>query len=345
VRFVIDSGKHKIKQFRNKLGLDSLLVKPISRSSAIQRTGRAGREAPGKCIRLFTEKDFEGLEKTARPEILRCDLAQAIVTMKARGVDDVVGFPWLDPPPTEALQKALMQLYQLGALGEDGKITEVGKTIAKLPLTPSLGRVLVEAAKPERDCLREVIDVVAALSVENIFLNVMSEEKKEEAEAARAELYRREGDHLTLLAAVRSYSAENTDRKKWAAKYFVSHRAMQNVMDIRKQLTQLCKALDLLDKNASLDDISDSAPSEELNAAILQCILRGFATNTARLVPDGSYRTAVSNQTVAIHPSSVLFGKKLEAVVFTEYVFTTKSYARGCSAVRLAWIDEALQGL
>ncbi|KIW02835.1 uncharacterized protein PV09_05892 [Verruconis gallopava] len=347
VRYVVDSGKHKIKQFRNKLGLDSLLVKPISKSSAIQRTGRAGREAPGKCVRLFTEKDYEALEKTAKPEILRCDLAQAIVTMKARGVDDVVGFPWLDPPPREALEKALMQLFHLGALDENGQITDIGRTIAKLPLTPTLGRVLVEAARPERDCLPEMIDIVAALSVENIFLNVMSEEKREEAEAARAELYRREGDHLTLLATVRSYASENTDRKKWAAKYFVSHRAMQNVMDIRKQLTQLCIGLDMLAKDdIALDrDASASAPSEALSTAILQCIVRGFASNTARLVPDGSYRTLMGNQTVAIHPSSVLFGKKVEAIVFTEFVFTNKSYARGCSAVRLAWIDEVLRAL
>ena len=342
VRFVIDCGKHKIKQFKNKLGLDSLLVKPISKSSAIQRTGRAGREAAGKCIRLFTEKDFEAMEKTAKPEILRCDLAQAVVTMKARGVDDVVGFPWLDAPAKEALEKALLQLFRLGALGEDGKISDVGQTIAKLPLTPSLGRVLVEAAQPERNCLREIIDVVAALSVENIFLNVMSEEKREEAEAARAELYRRDGDHLTFLAAVRSYAAENMDRKKWASKYFVSHRAMQNVMDIRKQLTQLCKGLGMFSDDAASENSMDWAPTEALNAAILQCLLRGFPTNTARLMPDGSYRTLAGNQTVAIHPSSVLFGKKVEAIVFTEYVFTNKSYARGCSVVRLAWIDEIL---
>jgi ATP-dependent RNA helicase DHR2 len=170
----------------------------------------------------------------------------------------------------------------------------------------------------------------------------MSEEKKEEAEAARAELYRREGDHLTLLAAVRSYAAENTDRKKWAAKYFVSHRAMQNVMDIRKQLTQLCKDLKMLPKNAPAEIATDSASREALNTVILQSILQGFATNTARLVPDGSYRTLAGNQTVAIHPSSVLFGKKVEAIVFTEFVFTNKSYARGCSAVRATWIDEVL---
>jgi ATP-dependent RNA helicase DHR2 len=115
--------------------------------------------------------------------------------------------------------------------------------------------------------------------------------------------------------------------------------------DIRKQLTQLCKTFDMLSNGSSLDDQADAAPSEALNTAILQCILQGFASNTARLMPDGSYRTLMGNQTVAIHPSSVLFGKKVEAVVFTEFVFTNKSYARGCSAVRLAWVDEVLQAL
>jgi len=170
------------------------------------------------------------LKQNTTPEILRCDLSAAVLGMKARGVDDVLGFPFLDAPPVEALQKALLLLWQLGALTEEGKISEVGVQIAKLPLTPTLGRVLVEAAKPERSCLEEVIDIIACLSVENVFLNLVSEEKKEEAEAARRDLYRREGDHLTLLATVQAYAAEKSDRKAWAERHFVSHRAMQSVM-------------------------------------------------------------------------------------------------------------------
>lgn len=230
VRHVIDCGKVKIKQFRNRLGLESLLVKPISQSAAIQRKGRAGREAAGNCYRLYTEKDYMALPKVTTPEILRCDLSSALLTMKARGIDDVLGFPFLDPPPREAMEKALLQLLQLGALTEEGKISDEGQKIAKLPLTPTLGRVIVEAAKPERDCLLHVIDIIACLSVENLWVNMVTEEKKEEAEAARRELYRREGDHLTLLATVQAYAAEHSDRKAWAEKHFVSHRALQNVM-------------------------------------------------------------------------------------------------------------------
>lgn len=230
VRYVIDSGKVKVKQFRNRLGLDSLLVKPVSQSSAIQRKGRAGREGPGQCHRLFTEKDYEALQKTTTPEILRCDLAQAIITMMSRGIHDVFNFPFLDRPPREAIEKAYFQLLELGALDGDGKINEVGQKIAKLPLTPSLGRVLVEAARPDKDCLLDIIEIVACLSVENIFLQVQTEEKKEEADISRKELMRRDGDHLTMLATVRAYATERTDRKAWAEKYFISHRAMQNIM-------------------------------------------------------------------------------------------------------------------
>ncbi|KAF2198772.1 P-loop containing nucleoside triphosphate hydrolase protein [Delitschia confertaspora ATCC 74209] len=351
VRFVVDSGKVKIKHFRNRLGLDSLLVKPISRSAAIQRQGRAGREAPGQCYRLYTEQDYASLEPRTTPEILRCDLSAALLTMKARGVEDVLNFPFLDPPPREALEKALLQLLQLGALTETGEISEIGLKISKLPLTPTLGRVLVEAARPERDCLLDIIDIISCLSVENIFVNLVTEEKKEEAEAARRELYKREGDHMTLLTTVQRYAEERSDRKVWTEKHFVSHRAMQNVMDIRKQLRQNCVQLSLLPSSSTAHSNSNSTdPSSNPSAShdsrtrsILHSLLRGFAANTARLMPDGSYRTLLGNQTVAIHPSSVLFGRKVEAIVFSEFVFTNKSYARGVSAVQLDWVGEVLE--
>lgn len=230
VRYVVDCGKAKIKQFRTRLGLDSLLVKPISKSAAIQRKGRAGRGAPGQCCRLYTEKDYLALDETNTPEILRCDLSQALLNMRARGVNDIFQFPFLTRPPREALEKALLQLLNINALEETGEISEIGLRIAKLPLAPTLGRVLLAAAENGAECLLDVIDIISCLSVENIFLNTTSEEKKEAAETARRDLYRREGDHLTMLATVRAYAAENVDRKAWAERHLVSHRAMQSVM-------------------------------------------------------------------------------------------------------------------
>ncbi|KAL8753581.1 MAG: hypothetical protein Q9199_004953 [Rusavskia elegans] len=341
VRYVIDCGKSKIKQFRTRIGLDSLLVKPISKSAAIQRKGRAGREAPGLCYRLYTEQDYLNLQSQNTPEILRCDLGQAVLAMKARGVTDVMNFPFLDPPPREAMEKALMQLFQLKALDESGAISEIGLEMARLPLTVPLARVLLAAAEPELRCVPEVIDIISALSVENIFLTLNSEEKQEQAQVARQELYRREGDHLTLLTTVRAYCAEHADRKGWAERHFVSHRAMQAVVDVRKQLQSQCYRSRI---HTGSDETDNIPMSSELATTTLKCFLKGFATNTARLMPDGSYKTVVGNQLVAIHPSSGLYGKKVEAIMYNEFVFTNRSYARGVSAVQMDWVGEAIGG-
>lgn len=232
VRFVIDCGKAKIKQYRSKIGLDSLLVKPISKSAATQRKGRAGREAPGQCYRLYTEKAYHLLEESNTPEILRCDLSQAILTIKARNTTNISTFPFLSPPTRASLQKALHQLHQLHALQNTGAITPLGQKMAQLPLSAPLARVLLASANPNptQSCLPEIIDIIACLSVENIFLHPTTDEAREAAHLARRALHRREGDHLTYLATVQAYAAEPTNRKAWADHHFISHRAMQSVM-------------------------------------------------------------------------------------------------------------------
>lgn len=340
VRFVIDSGKVKIKHFQTSTGMESLLPKPISQSSAIQRQGRAGREAPGQCYRLYTESYYRTMQLSNTPEILRCDLSHAILTMIARGVKDIVNFPFLDRPPRDALEKALLQLWLLGALTETLGISKIGLQIAKLPVNVCLAKALIAAAEPELNCVSEVIDIVSCLSVEEMFLNLTSEEKKKEAEVARRELYRREGDHLTLLTTIQAYAAENTDRKAWAKKYFVSHRAMKAAIDIRKQLRAQCQQSKMLKPKHTQEP---SAITPELTTSILKCFIKGFATKTARLCPDGSYKTMIGNEIIAIHPSSVLFGKKVGAIMFNEFVFTKRGYAKGVSAIELIWVPEELE--
>lgn len=340
IRFVIDCGLAKVKEYRSQLGMDSLLVKAISKSAAIQRKGRAGREAPGKCYRLYTEPVYLKLESANIPEILRCDLASSLLTMKARGVDDVLRFPLLDRPKVEGSRRALLQLLRLGALDEDGKISKAGQQMARLPLSPNLARVLIAASQPDLACVLSIIDIISALTVENMFLNFTTEEKQEEVQEARRQLLRREGDHLTLMTAVQAYAAENTDRRAWAERHFVSHRAMQSVMDVRKQLRAQCIQQKLLSASANTEE--PEPYTEELGVRLLKCFMTGFAANTARLMPDRSYKTLEGNQTVAIHPSSVLFGKKVEAIMYNELVFTQKSYARGVSAVQLQWYAEAV---
>ena len=189
--------------------------------------------------------------------------------------------------------------------------------------------------------MEECIDIISALSVENVFLNTTTEEKKEEADSARRDVYRREGDHLTLLATVQAYANENSDRKEWCEKRFVSHRGMKSVMDVRKQLMDILKnRREVTNGNAArhlgtADDIG-------LPDRILRAFLTGFLGNTALLMPDRTYKTVTGKQTVAVHPSSVLFGRKVEAIMYNEFVFTQKTYARAVSAVQMNWISDAL---
>jgi len=350
VRYVIDCGKEKRKHFRPRLGLESLLAKPISRSSAIQRQGRAGREAPGKCWRLYTEESYNILEAAKDPEILRCDLAPAVLKMKANGVGDVMSFPLLTPPKTESLARALLQLYQLDAFDDAGRITPVGLRLSRFPLAPSYARVILAAAAASTEgasLILPVLDVVACFTSDaTIFPQHDTEEARDSAAAARASLIRRQGDHITLLATVRAYAAEQTDRKAWATQHVVGHRAMQSVMDIRKQLRQLCVSQKLLNTEdvKAYDAQGAAVVEEDVADGVMKCFLRGFRRNWARLMPDGSYRTAQGNHTVAIHPSSVLFGRKVEAVLYNEFVFTSKPYARGCGVVRADWIGDMLDG-
>lgn len=374
VRFVVDSGKQKSRQYRPRIGLDSLLVTAVSKSSAEQRKGRAGREAPGKCYRLYTEETFKSLQDNSIPEILRVDVASSILILKARGQNDVVGFDYLDSPTRESLMNALQTLLSLGALDGTGAITSLGLTMAKLPLEPLLSRVLIAALEPSTiDILPEVIDIIAAISTDGILQPISltaSDERREEIETARRPLYRREGDHLFFLSILRGYLRETHDnRRAWAQKRAISYRAMMGAVDIRKQLRQYCTTLAPPEYRKQLyprDDEVDEHIAPDKAERVLRCFLKGYFANTARLVPDGTYRTVMNTtQTVAVHPQSILFSgfsgntmggretgggelkeqrRKFEAIMYHEWVFTTKPYARCVSAVQLDWVMDANPG-
>lgn len=344
VRYVIDCGKAKVKQFRPRLGMESLLAKPISKSSAIQRAGRAGREGPGKCFRLYTEETFETLQKTDLPEILRTDILSAVLTMKARGIDDVLSFPLMDPPDVESVEKALLHLHVLGAVADDGSITEMGRKMIMFPLSPPHARVLLAAADPKYDCLLEAIDIISCITAgEDIFLQLRSEESKEEVEEYRKELTRREGDLLTYLTTMQLYTAENTDRTKWCKDRKIHIRNMKQALNIRKQLRGLCEREGMMERPPP-DPQPFHPTSPEKATLILKCFLKGFALKSAILAPDLSYVTSHGRHVVAIHPSSVLHGQKKEAIMFLEHVFTQKNYAKKVSAIQADWIAEALEG-
>lgn len=346
VRYVIDTGKAKVRQYRVRLGMESLLPKPISKSSAIQRAGRAGREAAGKCYRLYTEEIFETMLKDSDlPEILRIDILGAVLTMKARGIDDIFSFPLMDTPDDESFDKALLHLHMLDAIAEDGSLTEMGRKMASFPLTAPYGRVLLAAADPRADCLLEAIDIIACLTAgEDIFYQLRSEEEIEDIQEHRKELYRREGDLLTYLTAMQLYTAENTDRMAWCKKRKLNTRVMKTALNIRKQLRSLCLKEKLLAEAPPQDPQPFTPLQPERAEILLKCFLTGFAIKTAVLAPDASYVTSVGKHVVTIHPASVLHGKKKEAIMFLEHVFTTKNYAKKVSVVQGDWIVQAMEG-
>ncbi|KAL5617207.1 hypothetical protein FOBRF1_005955 [Fusarium oxysporum] len=345
VRYVVDCGKAKVKQYRARLGMESLLAKPISKSSAVQRTGRAGREGPGKCFRLYPESAFKTLQDSDLPEILRNDVLGAVLTMKARGIQDVLAFPLMDPPETEAIEKALIHLHFLGALNDDGTITRTGETMARFPISAPLGAVLLAAADPEFDCVVEAIDIISCItSGEDIFLSIQSEQAQEEVENFRKELQRREGDIITYLTTIQQYTAENADRVNWCKQRKINMRNMKQALNIRRQLRGMCLKEKLLDE-APLADPQPFVPiSPERAEQVLKCFLRGFALKTAMLAPDGSFVTVQGKHVVAIHPASVLHGQKKEAIMFLEHVYTNKNYAKKVSAIQATWIVEAMGG-
>ncbi|KAH8676816.1 P-loop containing nucleoside triphosphate hydrolase protein [Tricladium varicosporioides] len=344
VRIVIDCGKSKVKQFRPRLGMESLLAKPISKVSAIQRAGRAGREAAGKCFRVYTVEDFVKLVPDELPEILRSDVIEAVLKMKARGVDDVLSFPLMDSPDLIAMEKALLQLHVMNALDDEGKLTSTGKKMAQFPLPAAFGRVLIAAAEPQADCLLEAIDIISCLTTDSeVYLQAKNEEQNEAMEANRNDIYRREGDVITLLTTMQRFASEPTDRNKWCEKRLISQRAMRMALNIRKQLRQVCTRQKLLLSLPPPDPQPFEPTPPEKAEVVLKTFLKAFGTKTAVLSSDGGYSMTYGRHPIAIHPSSVLHGRKMEAIMFLDHVFTSKNYAKKVSAIQADWILEALE--
>ncbi|KAG1220422.1 hypothetical protein G6F35_006721 [Rhizopus arrhizus] len=201
IKYVIDCGLAKLRGFNPKIGVESLLLHPISKSSAWQRTGRAGREAAGICYRLYTEQTFRELEDDTVPEIRRCNLAAAVLALKATGIDNVLEFDYMDRPSRASLIRALEELYALGAINDQGQLSDAGKQMAEFPLDPMYSKVLIQSK--EYECTSEAIAIISLLSVDSIFFT--PSDKREQAAEARKKFLHSDGDHLTLLNVLKSY--------------------------------------------------------------------------------------------------------------------------------------------
>ena len=205
IYYVVDPGFAKQKVFNPKVGMDSLVVAPISQASARQRSGRAGRTGPGKCFRLYTESAFKNeMLPTSVPEIQRTNLGTTTLTLKAMGINDLLHFDFMDPPPPQTLISALEQLYNLGALDEEGLLTRLGRKMAEFPLEPPMSKMLIAAV--DLGCSDEILTVVACLSAQNIWYR--PREKQAAADQKKAKFFQPEGDHLSLLTVYESWKAQ-----------------------------------------------------------------------------------------------------------------------------------------
>uniref|UniRef100_A0A1I8PWI5 RNA helicase n=1 Tax=Stomoxys calcitrans TaxID=35570 RepID=A0A1I8PWI5_STOCA len=323
--YVVDPGFVKQKVYNSKTGMDSLVVTPISQAAAKQRAGRAGRTGPGKCYRLYTERAYrDEMLPTPVPEIQRTNLATTVLQLKTMGINDLLHFDFMDAPPVESLVMALEQLHSLSALDDEGLLTRLGRRMAEFPLEPNLSKMLIMSVALQ--CSDEILTIVSMLSVQNVFYR--PKDKQALADQKKAKFNQIEGDHLTLLAVYNSWK-NNKFSNAWCYENFVQIRTLKRSQDVRKQL------LGIMDRH-KLDVVSAGKNSVRIQKAICS----GFFRNAAKKDPQEGYRTLVDSQVVYIHPSSALFNRQPEWVIYHELVQTTKEYMREVTTIDPKWLVE-----
>lgn len=323
IYFVVDPGFSKMMVFNSKTGMDSLTVTPISQASAKQRSGRAGRTGPGKCYRLYTEAAFNTeMLPTTVPEIQRTNLANTVLLLKALGVNDLLNFDFMDPPPTTTLIIALETLFELGALDEEGLLTRLGRKMAELPMEPKLSKMVLSSV--DLGCSDEIITITSMLSVQNVFYR--PKDKQVLADRKKSKFYHPQGDHLTYLNVYNSWKKQRYSAA-WCYENFLHSRALKGAQDVRKQL------INIFDKY-KLDIISAENDHEKIRKAICA----GFFSNSCKKDSQEGYRNLVDHQQVYLHPSSTLFNKSPEWILYHELVFTSKEYIRDCCTIKPHWL-------
>lgn len=312
--YVIDPGFVKENVYNPRTGMESLVVSPCSRASANQRMGRAGRVGPGKCFRLYTKwAYYNELDENTTPEIQRTNLNSVVLLLKSLGINDLLDFDFLDPPPPETLIRALENLYALGALNDRGELTKLGRQMAEFPTDPMLAKAVIAA--DSYGCVGEILSIIAMLG-ESSSLFFRPKDKKLHADQARARFTSKTGgDHLSLLNIWNAW-VDTDFSYVWARENFLQQRSLSRARDVRDQLARLCDRVEVT---------VNSVESGEGEIAIRKAITAGFFPNAARLQRDGqSYRTVKNGLTVYTHPSSVCAEDRNKWVLYYELVMTSK---------------------
>ena len=329
--YVIDPGYVKENIYNPATGMSNLVVVPCSRASANQRSGRAGRVGPGKCFRLYTKFAYMNeMDESTTPEIQRTNLNGVVLQLKSLGINELLDFEFMDPPPTEALIGALNQLFALQGLNHRGELTKMGRQMAEFPTDPMLAKAVIAADK--EGCVDEVLSIVSMLG-EASALFFRPKDKKIHADSARNRFTVKDGgDHATLLNVWNQW-VDSDFSPVWSRENFLQQRSLTRARDVRDQLAKLCERV----------EVSPSTCGANNLRPIKRAITAGFFPNAARLQRSGdSYRTVKNNTTVWIHPSSVLMSvdPPEKMVVYFELVQTTKEYMRSVMPIEARWLSE-----
>lgn len=327
IYFVVDPGFVKQTAYDAKLGMDRLQVTPISQAQAKQRSGRAGRTGPGKCFRLYTETAFlTEMLPTTIPEIQRQNLSNTILMLKAMGINDLLGFDFMDPPPTNTMLTALEELYALSALDEEGLLTRLGRRMADFPMDPALAKSLLVSV--DLGCSDEMLSIVAMISaVQTVFHR--PKEKQQQADQKKAKFHDSSGDHLTLLNVYNAWRSSGRS-DPWCFENFIQPKNMRRAEDVRKQLVQIMERHKLRIVSCGRDTLR-----------VRQSLCSGFFRNSARKDPQEGYKTLVEGTPVYMHPVSALFGKAAEHVIYHSLVETTREYMHNVTTIEPKWLVEA----
>ncbi|KAL2419372.1 putative ATP-dependent RNA helicase DHX35 [Exophiala dermatitidis] len=351
--YVIDCGFVKLRAYNPTTNIDTLTPFPVSKASATQRAGRAGRTKPGKCFRLYTEQSYESLPATTTPEIQRSNLAPVVLQLKALGIDNIVRFDFLSPPPSQLLIRAFDLLYSLGAVDEYAKLTSpLGTRMAELSIPPMMAKCLLVSSdsKYNFNCQSEMLTIAAMTSLEgNVWFHHSGEKKA--MDMSRRKFTAEEGDHLTLLNVYTAFVTKGKKEARWCHDHHLNFKSMQRALSIRNQLARYLERLGVkvvaADNNAPYLSTAQQQPLSTADKAtnILKCLVTGYFSQAAKMQPDGSFRSVSGNVTMYAHPTSLLFNRKADYVIFHEVLETGgKVYIKDLSKVEKGWLVDLSGG-
>ncbi|CAJ2511466.1 Uu.00g070910.m01.CDS01 [Anthostomella pinea] len=335
--YVIDSGFVKLRAFDPRTGIESLTATPVSKASAAQRAGRAGRTKSGKCFRLFTEDAFQGLPDANTPEIQRSNLAPFILQLKALGIDNVIRFDYLTPPPAELMIKATELLYSLGALDEYAKLTKpMGLRMAELAVEPMMAKTLLSAAS--FGCLGEMLTIAAMTSLGGSVW-VQRDGEKRQTESARRKFAAEEGDHLTLLNVYQTFVTKGKKESRFCHENHLNFKSMTRAVSIRAQLKRY------LERFGIAEDESLKTSSAGRGEQVRRCLTTGYFAHAAKMQSDGSFRNVEGGTVLYAHPTSLMFNRKADWVIFHEVMETgSKTFIRDITKIEKKWLLEYASG-